>query len=252
MKDKRISELRQYIRSKGEASLTELLSLYPQTSSMTIRRDLDKLEQEGEIFRTRGGVKSLPYLSGIVEDEYQKRAERSNEQKERIAKKALPLLEEGRSIFIDSGTTMMYFAKQFTRENLFITTSAPNIALECIKNPNASINVVGGCLNRNNLTLAGLNSVDFIKNINIDIAFMAASGFSVLNGFTNGNYGECELKRAVIQKAAIVVVLMDSSKAGINMPFTFAALKDVNFLVSDDNLPSKLAKEIEGHNVKVI
>ncbi|MDD3766817.1 MAG: DeoR/GlpR family DNA-binding transcription regulator [Eubacteriales bacterium] len=240
----RMQIIKQYLQENGEAKLVDLEKLFPNISSMTLRRDLKRLEEFGDVVLTKGGAKSISHLSRIKEELYSKRLVENTSEKNLIAKKALEFLEEGRSIFLDSGTTIMYLAQLLEKQKLFITTSAPNIALECVKNPNATINLVGGELSRDNLSLSGINALDFLNNINIDTAFIATSGFTIKNGFTCGNYQEAEIKKKVIAKASKVIVLMDSSKFGKSMPFTFATLDDVHHLITDDNITSEAKNKI--------
>ena len=87
--------------------------------------------------------------------------------------------------------------------------------------------------------------------INIDIAFMAASGFSIENGFTVSNFFECELKKAVIKKAK-VIMLVDSSKFNKVLAFTFGHLSDLDVLISDDKIPEHIVRKAEEAGVKVL
>lgn len=240
----RLLFVKQHIQEKGEVKLSELELLLPDISSMTLRRDLKKLEQSGDVVLTKGGAKSIYHLSAIKEELYSKRSMENTAEKHLIAKRAVGYVEEGRSIFLDSGTTVMYLARLLENEKLFITTSAPNIAIECIKNQNAVINLIGGNLNRDNMSLSGITAVEFLDKINIDIAFIASSGFSFKSGFTCGNFDEAEVKRRVILKASKVIVLMDSSKLGKNMPFTFAKPSDVDLVLSDDKIPRDIAQQL--------
>jgi DeoR/GlpR family transcriptional regulator of sugar metabolism len=110
--------------------------------------------------------------------------------------------------------------------------------------------VTGGLLNNSNLSLSGLNAENFLDNINIDTAFMAASGFS--GSFDCGNFDECRLKKQVISRAAKTVLLMDSSKVGRRMPFTFAELADIDCVVTDGNVSPEFIGAAEKHDVEVI
>lgn len=251
MSDTRRAGIKQYINEKGDVQFKELEQLFPDVSSMTIRRDLAFLEDDGAILRTWGGAKAVNRMVTNSENIFSLRVSENIHAKTIIAQKALELAETGRSIFIDSGTTTMCLAKILPNQNYAILTTAPNIAMEIIKNPNPSVTLVGGQLSRNNLTTSGANSINFIKNINIDIAFMATSGFSEKNGFTIGNFDECELKKAVIRKAGKVVLMMDGSKIDKNMPYTFATMRDVDIIISDVKLSDSIIKLAEKQGVKV-
>jgi len=234
--------INQYIQSRGEVRLKELEQRYTDVSSMTLRRDLEFLERQGRIVRIRGGAKSLAHLSMLKEAAYTHRQVANTDAKLVIADKAIRLLSPGRSVYIDSGTTCMCFAQRLPDQNLFVLTPAPNIALELVKNANVKINLTGGQLNRETLTLSGFNAIEYVKTLNIDLAFVAASAYSLPNGFTCGDYFEAELKRLIIRKARQVVILMDASKLNSNMPYTFARLQNIYALVSDISLPDEYQK----------
>ena len=121
-----------YIQNKREVRVKELEEMFPEVSSMTIRRDLAQLESEGYIIRVRGGARSIDSISGPREDVYSMRAVENVDAKVKIAKKAIKFIETGRSIYIDSGTTMMCLSTVLPDEDFSILTSGPNIALEII------------------------------------------------------------------------------------------------------------------------
>jgi len=234
--------INQYIQSRGEARLLELEERYPDVSSMTLRRDLETLERQGLIVRVRGGAKSLAHLSMIKEAAYTQRQAENTSAKLSIADKAIALVESGRSLYIDSGTTCMCFAQRLTDQNLFVLTPAPNIALELAKHQNIKINLTGGQLNRETLSLSGFNASEYVKSLNIDLAFIAASAFSLSSGFSCGDYYEAELKRLIIKKSQRVVLLMDTSKINSGLPHTFARLSNIHTWITDSPLPEDVQK----------
>lgn len=241
-----------YIQSKGEVRFSELENLLPDVSSMTIRRDLEYLEQRGEIVRTRGGAKSIAHLSMLKEAAYTQRVGENTEAKMIIAEKASKFVTAGRSLYIDAGTTGMCFAQKLNDENLFVLTSAPNIAMELVRYHNIKISLTGGQLNRDTLSLSGYNATEYVKSLNIDIAFMAASAFSLNSGFTCGDYFEAEIKRLIIKKAQTTVMLMDASKVDCGMPYTFAKLSDIDILITDTPLTHEYLKAAKQARVTVI
>ena len=251
MNIERRESIRKYIQEKGEVQLKELEIKYPNVSSMTLRRDLAYLENEGYIIRTRGGAIPVNRLAVNGEDIYSLRAKENIEEKMKVAQKAVTLIETGRSIFIDSGTTMMCLAKLLPDDHLSIITSGPNIGMEIIKHHKPSVVLIGGQLSRNTLSTSGMNSLNFIKDINIDIAFMATSGFSLESGFTSGNFNECELKKNIIQKARKTVMLMDDKKIDKNMPFTFATLEDIDILVCNTALRDDIVRAAKEAHVEI-
>lgn len=252
MNYERIWAINSFIQTRGEVHLRDLMALYPNLSAMTLRRDIDYLEKQGHVVRTRGGAKSIRRLTQLEEDAYTKRSAVNADKKIEIGRKALQFFGSATSYYIDAGTTMMHLTKQLPEGAYFVVTNAPNIALELTKNPSANIILLGGNLNREHYSVSGASAVEQIKSINIDVAFIAASGFSEQNGFTNGNYYEAELKRVLIARAKQSVLLMDSSKYDRIFPYTFAQIGDIDYLVSDGELPGSVLELAKKHNTQVI
>lgn len=238
-----------YIQGKGEVRLKDLEKMFPEVSTMTLRRDLIYLEDKGDVVRIRGGARTISPPPNSVEGVYSQRATINAEAKAKIAKKAVNYIEARRSVFIDSGTTMMCLAKILPNEEFSIITSGPNIGLEISKNSKPSVTLIGGQLNRHNLCTSGIYALEFLANINIDIAFIASSSFSMDSGFTCGNFNEYELKKAVIKKARHKILLMDTSKLGKSLPYTFARLEDIELLICEKELPDEVKKA--AHNALV-
>ena len=243
--NERQEKIKALINESGEAKLSELEKMFPDFSSMTIRRDLEKLESLGEVVRTRSGAKSIAHLSSLNEAFYSERARENIAEKAGIAGKAHGLITQGCSVFLDTGTTVTALAKLLKTDKLFVITAAPSIALECVKNPDISVFMVGGQLSKRNLSSSGINAISFLDQINIDIAIMATSGVTEQNGFTCGNYDESQLKRRVIEKASKVIMLMDSSKYGKSLPFTFAEISDVDVMVTDSKIDNKFLNKLK-------
>lgn len=237
----RLEIIKQLLLEKNIVSFKELESQFPEVSTMTLRRDIERLEHEGFAMKIRGGAKKVDQ-SKEREDLYSKRANRNIEEKQLLASNALQFIEIGRSVFLDSGSTIMELAKILPDVHLSIITSGPNIALEITKNHNPSVSILGGTINSDNCSVAGPTALASIKNFNIDIAFIAPSGYSSNGGFTVGNYAECEVKRAIIKKANMVIMLMEQEKINKSLPFTFATLKDIDVIITNGELSKEFTK----------
>lgn len=242
------------IENKGEVQLQELKEVFPDVSAMTLRRDLINLENEGHLIRTYGGAVSVKRTGAFQkeEDDYSIRALENVEAKTIIAQKAVLMLETGRSIYFDAGSTLMCLARIIPDESFSILTSSINIALELVKKMRPSVFTLGGQVSRNTLSTSGPYANYILDMVNIDLAFMSASGFSVENGFTVGNIYECELKRKVVEKAKKAIMLMDSSKINKNLPFTYSTLKDIDIWVCEKALPEELMDEAKKNGVVII
>ena len=221
----------------GEIQLKGLSKEFPEYSVMTLRRDLTYLEEKGYLIRTHGGAISRDkFRTEGEEDAYSMRARENREAKAVIAKKALPYVEKGRSVYLDAGSTIMQLARLLKDDSYTVITSAVNTALELVKKTRISVFLPGGNVNANTLSCSGPTSLDVLSQVNIDLAFMSASGFSVDRGFTVSNMNECALKKHVVQKAKKVFLLMDTGKFNKDLAFTFASLEDVDCFICEDPL----------------
>ena len=251
MKD-RLFGIKQFIDKNGRVTLHELECAFPDVSSMTLRRDLNRLEEENSIIRISGGAISVNTVLRAKEEDFSERIVFNTEEKHEIAEKAVKIVEPNSCIFIDGGSTTTYFARALPDDNFYVLTNALVIAETILRKEKPLVALLGGDLRRNNFITVGTTCIDYIEKINIQTAVMTATGFiKDVGGFTCGNQAEADVKRAVIKKADNVIMLLDSSKVNKKTPYTFASLKDVNCMVVDKNFSKDLRAFIEECGTKV-
>lgn len=248
----RIQKVRDYIDKHGEASVAELMKICGDCSTMTLWRDLNKLEAEGAIRRTRGGAIAMRLIQPDLENVYSQRIMEQTAQKQAIARAAVEFVRPGSSLYLDAGTTVMSFTKYLPDQHFTVITAAVNIALELSQRRYCDVFTLGGQISANTLSCSGAQSEANLDAMNIDTAIMASSGFTLESGFSNGSQSESRLKRKVIGKAAHSILLMDGSKLNRNLTFTFAALSDIDVLISDAQMPDDVLEAADRYNVKVI
>jgi Transcriptional regulators of sugar metabolism len=241
--------IRDYIEKNEVVTMKQLQMLVPDISLMTLHRDLDALQDLGYILKMRGGARSVKHTDDL---EFSERVQENIEAKKIIASKAKKLIREHDSIFIDAGTTGLVLAKSLPDIDLTVFTSAPNIALELGRLMRPSINLFCGNLNRTNWAVSGMNTLEMLEKINIDLAFIGVSGCSVENGFTCGRESEMLVKNLIIRKARTSAALCDSTKFTRLMPFTFAALSDVDYIITEKKLPDRFMTHIEQIGIKIL
>ncbi len=240
--------IREMLSEQPFVSLKELSERFPALSGMTLRRDIEYFEEQGECIKVRGGARSMKFITTSLEESFNLRLHANSAAKELIAQRAAAMIEPGRSIFLDSGTTVLRLVSAIRDERVTITTSGPNVALELLKKNMPIVNIVGGMINRDNISVSGTQAMRYMEDINIDIAFLTPSGLSLENGFTCGNYSECEFKQLIVEKARKVVLLMDSSKIDKSLPYTFARMGDIDAVITNRELPpdiTRMAKEMK-------
>ena len=102
------------------------------------------------------------------------------------------------------------------------------------------------------MALSGQNTLDMLDKINIDLALIGVSGCNADSGFTCGTESDMVVKRKVIQKARTSVVVCDQAKFSRLMPYTFASLDEVDYLISDSALPEAIDAAAQQSGVKIL
>lgn len=248
----RLSAIKEYIDKNGKVTIHELENAFSNVSSMTLRRDLNRLEEDNAIIKISGGALSVNTVLRAKEEDFSERTIYNTEEKIEIAQKAITLIEAGECMFIDGGSTTTYFARALPNDDFYVLTNALVIAETIIRKEKPKVALLGGDLRRNNFITVGKTCLEFIDGINIQTAIMTATGFNVDAGaFTCGMQSEAEIKRKIMEKADKVIMLIDSSKVNKKTPYTFAGLSDVNCIVTDKNFPEAAKTSIEKRGVKV-
>ena len=245
----RQEQIKKYVESKNVATIQELRELFPEVSLMTLHRDLSALEEMGIITKYRGGVRSVNQLDDI---EFNIRMKENTAGKMSMMKKAMKLLRPQSSVFLDTSTSNIILARNLPDMDLNITTISPNIALELCRLKNATVNLCGGMLNPRTLSVSGINTLEILEKINIDLAFIGVSGCSSEVGFTCGTEADMLVKRVVIKKARTSVVLCGADKLKRLMPYTFAGFSDVDYIISDEPLPEDFALRCKESGVIIL
>ena len=247
----RREKIRKYIQEKGAVSVKELNTLFPDVSVMTIHRDLAKLEEEKLIIRTRGGAMAMNY-HGVTEGKLETRMHRNVVEKREMANKAMQLIYTDSTVFLDAGTSCMSLAQILPDMDINIFTTAPNIVVELSRLVNPTIHMCGGTLNRSNQAVSGASTLAMLENINIATAFIGVSGYTEDGGFTCGKEDEMQVKRFIMKKAALKVILMDTSKYGKIFPYKFGNLEDIDYIISDGQLPEEFMKRAQEAEVIIL
>ena len=230
----RQDKIKAYIEDQKVVTIKQLQELFPNVSLMTIHRDLDALAEAGSVVKFRGGARSVRHTG---DPEFNVRMRENNPGKSAIAQKALTLIQPHSSIFLDASTTNLALARILPDINVNIFTTGPSIALELCRLHNPVVTLCCGTINRKNLAVSGQNTLEMLERINIDLAFIGVSGCSVDAGFTCGTEGDMLVKNLVIRKARTSVVMCGNEKFSSLMPYTFAKLPDVDYMITDGATP---------------
>ena len=226
------------IREDGHAKVQKLSQIF-KVSDVTIRQDLEILEEMGFVQREHGGafLKDVGNFAstGSLANESVKTTE-----KQELAHKAASLIQEGESIILDSGSTTTELAKLMTGiKNLNVITNSLNIAFILGSNPSINIIVSGGEFKAPTLSLTGDMAAATFKGLHVDKCFLATAGISADMQLTYPSLSDLVVKSAMILAANKVYLLADSSKIGVSSFASLGRISLIDTLITD----SKITKE---------
>ncbi|WP_404312724.1 DeoR/GlpR family DNA-binding transcription regulator [Agrococcus terreus] len=222
------------LRDGGVARVADLAAALG-VSAMTVRRDADRLEAEGVLERVRGGVRRVrPPLT--EEPAPLAKAALHRDEKARIAAVAAPLVRPGTAIGIGAGSTALALARHVAdAPGVTIVTNSLQVALAL--EGREGVVLTGGERTRSD-ALVGPVANRAAASIGLDVLFLGAHGIDAGRGCTAPNLAEAETNRALMASARQVVALVDASKWGEQALATFAALDELDVLVTDASLPA--------------
>lgn len=239
-----------WIQEEGSARVRELAAAF-QVSEATIRQDLERLEQEGQITREHGGafLNSLPAQVGTMTLHHQD----NMEQKRRIGAMAADLVKDGETIILDAGTTTTEIALRLVhRHNLTVITNALNIAIILGAVPGNAVHMPGGQFKAPTLSLSGDKSVEYFRNIYAGKLFLATAGVAVDAGLTYPSFADLQLKEAMIKAASHVYLVADSSKINKSSFTRLGSLELVHSFVTDSGISEADAATFRARGLEVL
>lgn len=234
--EERQQAMAQLVAEHGRLSVNVLAEQYDVTTE-TVRRDLSALERMGLVRRVHGGAVPADSLA-VIESGLGERDQAFTAEKERIARAALALLPPaGSTVLMDAGSTTSRLASMLPRDHrLTIVTHAVPIAARLAGSPQIELHLLPGRVRSTTHAAVGSETVVALGNLRADIVFLGTNGLTVEHGLSTPDHDEAATKRAMVTSARRVVVLADASKIGTETSVRFAALDEVDVLVTDDSI----------------
>jgi DeoR family fructose operon transcriptional repressor len=217
----------------------------------TVRRDLTALERHALLRRVHGGAIPIERLG--FEPALAARDSVLTAEKERIARMALAELPDEGSILLDAGTTTARLADALPadRELVVLTNSLP-IAMSLSVRPNITVLMVGGRVRGRTQAAVDAWALHALADSYVDVAFIGANGISPERGLTTPDTTESAVKRAMIGAARRSVVLADHTKVGQDHLSRFAALDEIDTLITDSGLDAQMTDDLRSRGLKVL
>lgn len=253
---RRIAEL---VSNQGRVGVNELAELFSITQE-TVRRDLAALEEAGALRRVHGGAVGVDRLTRS-ELSLSERQTQHLDEKQRIAAAALALIPHAptASVLLDSGTTTAALAGLLTSwspanpgdELLIITNSLPTAA-SLSTNQHLLLDIVGGRVRGLTSAVVGARATEQLGALRPDVAFIGTNGIHINFGLSTPDPVEAATKSAMVKAARQVVVLADATKLGTETLVRFAALEDIDTLVTSSAPDQELAAALAAAGVEVV
>lgn len=203
-------------------------------SESSIRRDLKALEKRGLVKRSYGGASSAVSFSNIVT--FNNRTRQNVSAKKEIAQKAISLIKDGDTVFLDQSSTAFYLAEEImTKRSVTVVTNNIEIMM-LLSNSGICLISSGGRLSEQNRNcLIGSDAQITFENIFADIAFFSVKSVSADGTVTDCSQEEVAVRRAMLKNARKKALLCDSSKFRQLAPYKQCEIADVDYLVSEGN-----------------
>ncbi|WP_405557840.1 DeoR/GlpR family DNA-binding transcription regulator [Streptomyces sp. NBC_01171] len=238
------------VRRRGGVRVNELTRQLG-VSDMTVRRDLDALARQGVLEKVHGGA--VPVVEASThEPGFEAKSGLEPTAKEEIARAAARLVAPGSAIALSGGTTTYTLARQLLEvPDLTVVTNSVRVAdvfhtaqRASGRRPGAATVVLTGGVRTPSDSLVGPVADRAIAALHFDLLFLGVHGISAEAGLSTPNLAEAETNRQLVRSARRVVVVADHTKWGTVGLSSFAALDDVDTLVTDGGLPPEARTEI--------
>lgn len=247
-------ERRNAILSKLQAEkkvvVSDLSTLFDVTEE-TIRRDLEKLENEGLAKKTYGGAVlneslniDLPYI-------VRKKANVSG--KQYIATLIGDMISDGDHIILDGSSTALFVSKHIKdKKNITVITNSVEILLELSDRKDWNILSTGGSLKEGGLSLVGYQAERMISTFHVDLAVFSSKGIDIENGVTDSNESDAQIKKLILKASKKRILAVDSSKFDKTSFTKICELSDVDMIVTDSEPGEAWVKAAQTAGVELV
>jgi DeoR family transcriptional regulator of aga operon len=238
--DERRHLIAESVIARGAATVSELSERFG-VSHVTIRSDLEALEQQGTLTRNRGGA--VANRVSRFTPVFQQQSSVNREAKRAIAEKAAETIRDGDRVILDAGSTTLYLANLLCHRRLTLAVNSVYSMNKLIDAPNVELILIGGTLYMPALSFTGELAEGFLDRLHFDKAILGVNGVTA-HGISVNNPQEAGIKRKMIDQADCVVVLADSSKIDIDSLVRIDSLDRVDVLITDTPIPAPVAKHL--------
>ncbi len=250
LKDERQQQILEVLHQHQQATVTELSNRFS-VSEVTVRRDLQELEEAGNLRRVHGGAiaaEPAPPEPPVVQRMRQHKA-----CKDEIGRAAAALVEDGEAIFLGSGSTAAYVARHLKKHSdVTVITNALTVANELALVDGVTVVVTGGVLRTSELSLVGHITESTVRELRVDKVIIGMRAISLDDGMTNDYLPEVMTDRAIIQMAEELIVVADHTKFDRAATAFVAPVARVRTLVTDAATDPVTLERLEALGIGIV
>ncbi|OBW91087.1 DeoR family transcriptional regulator [Gallibacterium genomosp. 3] len=248
MSPDRLEQILLFLKSHNIATVDQLVKV-TNASPATIRRDLIKLNEQGSVIRTHGGVSLNQFIA--AQPTTNEKQLKFVVEKGRIADHVASFIKAGDSIVLDAGTTTLCIAKKIAHLPLRVITTDLHIALFLSEYKQIDLMLTGGYIDNSSQSCIGNHSIQLLQNVYPDLAFVSCNSWSLDKGVTAPTEDKANLKSSLLQNAKRRILVADSSKYGKYSLFSVARLAQFTDIVTDINLDKQVIAELQNEEFKL-
>ena len=232
----RYEKIVEMVNEKGIVHTKELANLLKVTET-TIRRDCEKLENEGLLIRVHGGAKSIDHKTILSKQDEKAMEERTEclDEKEIVAQKAASFVKEGDCIFLDGGTSIVPMMKYLKGKKIKIVTHSL-LAAEAFRDETSELFVIGGKYIPEYGMSVGPITLNSIEKFNFDYAFISCAGVDLERGMIyTAEMDTMAVKEKAMNLSVKKFLLMDSSKLYVKGFYSFLSSGDFDAVICNQD-----------------
>lgn len=238
------------LQAERRVVVSELSILYD-VSEETIRRDLEKLENEGYVIKSYGGA--VLNENANLDLPFNIRKNKNVVGKQKIADIISQTIHDGDFLFLDASSTAVAIAKNIKgKKGLTIITNSLEIAIELLDVPECKVISTGGEIVSTAFGLVGHVTDKTIRSYYVDKAIVSSKGFDLEKGFTDSDERHANNKRSMLESARVKILAIDSSKFDRVSFAKIGDLRDITMIVTDARPEDKWLKKFAEFNVECI
>ncbi|MHC1693890.1 MAG: DeoR/GlpR family DNA-binding transcription regulator [Eubacteriales bacterium] len=247
--DVRRKKILELLRRDGQVRVTQLSEQLGATV-VTIRSDLDALEQDGYLERTQGGA--IQTTKNFYNMEFQRRKQERNEIKRAIAAYVADMIPDGGTLFMNSGITTYFTAMELKkRRNINVVTNSLSVAVELGDVPTFRVILLGGDINAQYSYTHGEDAKVQLSRYKAEYTILSLDGISAEHGLSTLHAEESVINRMMMERSQKTMIVADSSKLGHESFAKFAEISDITYWITDKSTESAMTEKIALKGVEI-